>query len=395
VCDRFNFVQPPTASFVLNRTHVSDSIKPILLSPPDVGIEERDAILRAFDSGWIAPAGAELDAFEDELAIYTGARACVALSSGTAALHLALLAAGVKPGDEVVVQSATFAASAFAVAHAGAVPVFMDSDWATWCLDAGLLNDFFEKRATQDRLPAAVMPVDLYGSCADYERISKVCEKYGVPLVRDAAESLGSRSTTGRVGDLKTPAVVSFNGNKIITASSGGALLADPVTVDRARYLATQARQPSMHYEHTDIGFNYRLSNLLAALGRAQLAGIEAKIERRTEIHNAYRAAFPELEFCTYGATPRPNHWLTVVLIDEGDPIGICEQLHSAGVQARPAWKPMHMQPVFGQNEYISGDGVASALFGRGICLPSGSVLSDHEVGRVIKEVRSQVLGAR
>ena len=366
---------------------MNDGLEPVLLSSPDVGAVEREAILRAFDSGWIAPAGAELDAFEEELSSYTGSQACVALSSGTGALHLALLVAGVAPGDEVVVQSATFAASAFAVVHAHAIPVFLDSDWGTWCMDAELLNNFLEDRAAQDRLPSAVMPVDLYGSCADYVALSDVCERFDVALVRDAAESLGSYSTTGRVGEIDAPTVVSFNGNKIITASSGGALLADRTTVDRARYLATQARQPLMHYEHTDIGFNYRLSNLLAALGRAQLAGIERKIDRRTKIHDVYVAAFPELEFCSYAATTRPNHWLTVALFDEGDPLKICEHLHSVGVQARPAWKPMHMQPVFSDSEYVDGHGVAASLFSRGICLPSGSALTDSEVERVIAEV--------
>jgi len=370
---------------------VSEKPEPILLSAPDVGIEERAAIVRAFDSGWIAPAGVELEAFENELVAYTGGQASVALSSGTAALHLGLLGAGVEPGDEVVVQSATFAASAFAVVHAGAVPVFLDSDWGTWCLDPLLLEQFLEDRATQDRLPAAVMPVDIYGSCADYAAISAVCQRFEVPMVRDAAESLGSRSTTGRVGEVAVPTAISFNGNKIITASTGGALIADDEIVDRARYLATQARQPLMHYEHTDIGFNYRLSNILAALGRAQLAKIEKKIQRRTEIHTAYRAAFPEIEFCSFQETPRPNHWLTVMLLDKGDPIEICKQLHAVGVQARPAWKPMHMQPVFARNEYVRGQDVADALFLRGISLPSGSVMSDSDIERVISEVGARI----
>jgi len=369
--------------------------EPVLLSAPDVGPLEREALLRAFDSGWIAPAGPEIDAFEEELRDYASAQACVALSSGTAALHLALLAVGVKPGDEVVVQSATFAASAFAVAHTGAVPVFMDSNWGTWCLDPEVLRGFLHARAATDSLPAAVMPVDLFGSVADYQGLLSVCGEFGVPLVRDAAESLGSVSSTGPVGAVAAPSVVSFNGNKIITTSSGGALFADRDTVDHARYLSTQARQPAMHYEHLDIGFNYRLSNLLAALGRAQLSQLEAKIQRRTEIAAAYQRACSAMQWCPYEHTSRPNHWLSVGLLPKGvDPLAACELLHAEGIQARPAWKPMHQQPVFATNEYVGGQGVANELFARGICLPSGSGMTDREVERVINAVSSVVLMA-
>ncbi|MEM7093791.1 MAG: aminotransferase class I/II-fold pyridoxal phosphate-dependent enzyme [Actinomycetota bacterium] len=362
---------------------------PILLSAPDVGQAERDALLAAFDSGWIAPAGPDLDRFEEELVSYTEAPAAVALSSGTAALHLALLLAGVGPGDEVVVQSATFAASAFAVAHLGASPVFCDSESATWCLDPEPLADFLERRSRIDRLPAAVMPVDLYGSAADYAQIAEVCERFGVAIVRDAAEALGSIGDAGHVGAEPCLTALSFNGNKIITASSGGALLGTQDQVDRARYLSTQARQPVLHYEHIDVGFNYRLSNLLAALGRAQLAQIERRIERRAQIAEHYAAAFPEFGWCPYGCTGRPNHWLSVALLPSGDPLAICDVLHTIGVQARPAWKPMHRQPVFAQAEYVEGTGVADDLFARGICLPSGSGLTDRDVERVVAAVRT------
>jgi len=364
----------------------------VLLSAPDVGAAERQALLRAFDSGWIAPAGPEIGAFEEELSAYAGARACAALSSGTAALHLALLAVGVRPGDEVVVQSATFAASAFAVVHAGAIPIFMDSNWGTWCLDPALMREFLQECADAGSLPAAVMPVDLYGSTADYGALVAACEEFGVPLVRDAAEALGSVSSTGGVGAVDVPSVVSFNGNKIITTSSGGALFADQETVDHARYLSTQARQPVMHYEHTEIGFNYRLSNLLAALGRAQLAQLEDKIERRSNIDAAYKSAFPSMQWCSSEHTPRPNCWLSVGLLPEGvDPVATCERLHEMGIQARPAWKPMHQQPVFAANEYIHGAGVADELFARGICLPTGSGMTDVEVEWVIEAVSATV----
>lgn len=366
--------------------------EPILLSPPDVGAAERQAILEAFDSGWIAPVGPDLDAFEVELASYTAAPAAVALSSGTAALHLALLAADVSAGDEVVVQSATFAASAFAVVHAGATPVFIDSDPHTWCLDPELLSAFLAGRAASGKLPTAVMPVDLYGSTADYVAISEVCARYDVKVVRDAAESLGSLSTSGKVGELDAPTAVSFNGNKIITTSSGGALLGSIEQVERARYLATQARQPVLHYEHTEVGYNYRLSNLLAALGRAQLKQLEGRIARRTEIAMAYEAALPELSWCPYRCTTRPNRWLNVGLLPAGNPLQICERLHTVGIQARPAWKPMHQQPVFDANEFVAGSGVADDLFARGICLPSGSSMSAADVTRVVAAVRAHAL---
>lgn len=371
----------------------SEPTEPVLLSPPDVGEREKQAIIDAFDSGWIAPVGPDLDAFESELGAYTGASAVVALASGTAALHLALLSVDVKPGDEVVVQSATFAASAFAVMHAGAVPVFLDSAPDTWCLDPELLEAFLAERANADRLPRAVMPVDLYGSTANYEAIAQVCSRYEVALVRDAAEALGSVSTSGGVGALNAPAALSFNGNKIMTTSSGGALLGEPDLVERARYLSTQARQPVLHYEHIDVGFNYRMSNLLAALGRAQLHTLEDKIERRTAIARHYEQAFPAFSWCPFGATPRPNHWLSVAMLPSGDPLAICAELHAHGIQARPAWKPMHQQPIFAHAEFAPGSGTADWLFEHGVCLPSGSTMTDADVERVVAAVHEIGLG--
>lgn len=360
----------------------------IHLSAPDVGDAERAALVGAFDSGWIAPVGPDLDAFEAELAAYSGAPGAVGLSSGTAALHLALLLAGVGRDDEVVVQSATFAASAFAVHHAGAVPVFCDSERGSWCLDPQLLDDFLDARAAEGRLPKAVMPVDLYGSTANYPAIIAVCENFGVAVVRDAAEALGSLGLSGAVGSEACLTALSFNGNKIITTSSGGALLGPSDALERARFLSTQAREPFIHYEHNEIGYNYRLSNILAALGRAQLGQLEARIERRTQIAAMYKQALPELAWCSYAHTPRPNNWLAVGLMGHGDPIAVCATMQASGVQARPAWKPMHLQPVFADREYVRGDGVADELFSRGICFPSGSSMTDGDVHRVIDEFR-------
>ncbi len=361
----------------------------ILLSAPDVGAAEREALVRAFDDGWIAPLGPELNGFEAELAAYVGAEACAGMSTGTAAIQLGLQILGVKPGDEVVVQSATFAASAFAVVHAGAIPVLCDSASDTWCLDPEALNTFLAERAAEDRLPAAVVPVDLYGFVPDYAALQQVCESYGVPIVEDAAEALGSIGqdgvSAGRFGRL---GVFSFNGNKIMTTSGGGALVGDAESMERARWLSSQAREDHLWYEHVEVGYNFRMSNLLAALGRAQLAGLEDKIVRRTEINDRYRTEFPELEFTPKGVTERPNNWLSVALLPAGaDPMDLCTYLGEQAIEARPFWKPMHQQPVFADHEMIGGK-VADELFARGICLPSGSRMTDGQQDRVVAAMR-------
>lgn len=363
----------------------------ILLSPPDVGEAEREALLRAFDSGWIAPLGADVDAFEAELAEYTGAESCVVLSSGTAALQLGLIAVGVEPGDEVVVQSATFAASAFAVVHAGGIPVFIDSDWDTWNMDPGLLEELLEKRARAGKLPKAVMPVDLYGMLADYDRIEPICRRFGVAVVSDATEALGSRGQGRLAGAFGECAALSFNGNKIITTSGGGALLGPAELTSRVRHLATQAREPGLHYEHVEIGYNARMSNLLAGLGRAQLAGLEPRLARRGEIARTYRSEFPNIDWVPDAFTRRPNHWMSVGLLPVGlSPFDICKTFAQANIEVRPAWKPMHQQPVFIGNEMLGGQ-IADDVFTRGICLPSGSGLSDGQVDRVVELLHSRL----
>jgi dTDP-4-amino-4,6-dideoxygalactose transaminase len=368
------------------------AVQRILLSPPDVGEPERQAVLRAFDGGWIAPVGPEVDAFERELAGYVGAESCAALASGTAALHLALLVSGVGPGDEVVVQSATFAASAFAVRHCGATPVFCDSERRTWNLDPGLLADHLEDRAAVGCLPAAVVAVDLYGLCADYASLRPLCRSYGVPLIEDAAEALGSICQGMKAASLGDLGVLSFNGNKLITTSGGGALVGPTDVVDRARHLASQARQPVLHYEHHEVGFNYRLSNLLAALGRAQLARVEERVAHRREVFDRYRRALPALDWLDDGVTERSNRWLSVALLPPGvDPHAICTELDRVGIEARPAWKPMHLQPVFGDCEHLGG-AVSEELFHRGLCLPSGSSLTEGQQSTVVAEV-SRLLG--
>lgn len=364
----------------------------IHLSPPDVGLEERAALLRAFDSNWIAPIGPEVDAFEEELALQTGAEACVVLSSGSAALHLALLVSGVQEGDEVVVQTTTFAASAFSVAHARGVPVFCDVDRKTWNLDPELLEEFLKKRASIGRLPKAVIAVDLYGACADYERLEALCRRFDVRLIEDAAEALGSQSGGRMAGSFGSLAAVSFNGNKIITTSGGGALLGPARSIARARHLASQARLPGLHYEHAEIGFNYRMSNLLAALGRAQLAGLEDRIERREFIYRRYCDGLPFMKWMPSGVTERPNRWLTVGLLPDGcDPVRVCRHLAAAEIEARPSWKPMHLQRAF-HGALVVGGQTADSILASGICLPSGSSLTASQQQRVI-DVLGEAVG--
>jgi len=359
----------------------------VLLSPPEVAGREQELVRETLDSGWLAPAGPQLDHFEAELSNWVDGQPVVALSSGTAALHLALVVVGVKPGDEVVVQTATFAASAFAVVHAGAVPVFCDINEATGNLDPDLLAECLQARAAAGRLPKAVVSVDLYGLCADYRRLREVCDRHGVPLIQDAAESLGSTAegtAAGAHGDL---GILSFNGNKIITTSGGGALTGPPELVEHARRLSTQARQPGLHYEHSEIGYNYRLSGVLASLGRAQLETLPTRMARKAELHQRYVAALPTLDWFPSGVTERWNHWLSVALLPEHlPPHFVCRTLAAAGVECRPFWKPMHRQPVFSRSEaWITGP--ADGWYRRGLCLPSGFGLTDANQDLVIGEL--------
>ena len=374
-------------------------VDPILLSSPDVGPLEREALLRAFDSGWVAPAGPELAAFEADLSALTGWAGTVAMSSGTAALHLALLTQGVQPGDEVLVSSFTFAATANAVTYTGATPKFLDSENVSWNLDPQLLADELAAADAAGRLPAAVVAVDLYGQCADYDAIVPLCAQYGVPLVEDAAEALGSTHGGRAAGTLGDIGILSFNGNKIITTSGGGALLSpDPAVADRVRYLATQARQPAVHYEHTDIGFNYRLSNLLAAMGRAQLERLPAMSARRLAINEHYRRELAEVDGLAFmpiapWSTPdRGGHWngwLTCVTFDDSAHRDrVQAALSAVDIESRPLWKPMHLQPVFAAAP-SRVNGTSERLFDHGLCLPSGSVLSDAQVDRVVTVVRA------
>jgi dTDP-4-amino-4,6-dideoxygalactose transaminase len=370
------------------------------LSPPDVGPEERRLLLEAFDSNWIAPLGPQVDAFEQELAQAVGVPYAAALSSGTAALHLALLALNVRAGQDVITSTMTFAAVANAITYVGANPAFVDVSANTWQLDPQLLEEELAGRARAGRQAAAVVAVDLYGQCADYEAITAICDRFGVPLIEDAAEALGATCGEKKAGSFGACAVFSFNGNKIITTSGGGMLVSHRADiVDSARHLSTQARDPAPHYQHSRIGYNYRLSNLLAAVGRAQLKSLSMKLARRRAINAAYRSAFtgvPGLTVMPEAVYGRSNCWLTCVTVAAGVFGATREEirlnLEGRNIESRPLWKPMHLQPVFARCP-MRGGAVAEALFRDGLCLPSGSSLSDAEQSRVLETVMASASG--
>ncbi|ATO13942.1 pyridoxal-5'-phosphate-dependent protein [Micromonospora sp. WMMA2032] len=363
------------------------------LSPPDVGELEESYLVNALRSGWVAPVGPEVTAFEREMAERAGSAHAVAVSSGTAALHLALLALGVGTGHVVVVPTMTFVATANAVVYTGAEPVFVDSEPGTGNLDPELLGDLLDTLQAEGRSVGAVMAVDLFGACADYTRLTQVCDAAGVPLVEDAAESLGSAHRGRPAGSFGHAGIFSFNGNKIITTSGGGMLLSDDGDlVDRCRHLATQARQPVAHYEHHEVGYNYRLSNLLAALGRAQLARLDEMTSRRRQLRERYAklfAAVPGVRLLGEGDL-ESNCWLTCVVVDPDRSswvaADLAAELSRADVETRPLWKPMHRQPVFAETR-AALTGVADRLFANGLALPSGSAMDDAQEAHVFRTI--------
>ncbi len=363
----------------------------VFLSPPHMSGAERALLLQAFDSNWIAPLGPQVDALEQEFAAAVGVREAVALSSGTAALHLALVLLGVGPGDEVLASTLTFAATANAIAYTGASPVFLDSERATWNMDPELLADELAACARRGRLPKAVVVVDLYGQCADYARIEAICQRYQVPIVEDAAESLGAACHGRPAGRFGRMACFSFNGNKIITASGGGMLVSeDPELCRRARFLASQARDPAPHYQHSHIGYNYRMSNLLAAVARGQLQVLADRVARRRRNYADYRralAAYPGIDFMPEPPGYHSTRWLTCLTVQPErfgrDREEIREELESRNIESRPVWKPLHLQPAFAACR-CRGGSVAEDLFQRGLCLPSGSNLSSQDRARVV-----------
>lgn len=363
----------------------------IFMSKPDVTELEEQAVLTAVRSGWVAPAGPDLDAFERELAERVGVDFAVALGSGTAGLHLGLIALGVAPGTVVVTSSMTFAATANAITYTGATPYFIDSDSETGNIDVHLLRAALEELRSSGQTVSAVVPVDLLGKAVDYSEIVKICDEFKVPLLADAAESLGAQHKGKAAGSFGAASVVSFNGNKIMTTSGGGMFLTNNEELaKKVRYLSTQARQPVTHYEHTDIGFNYRLSNILAALGRAQLSRLDSMIAQRKVWRDRYREFFDSIDGVTIfgGEDSEDNFWLTSVIVDPEisgtSAKSLQESLDSANIESRPLWKPMHLQPVFeGMPSKVNG--TSQFMFENGLTLPSGSGMKTEEFERVLQ----------
>jgi dTDP-4-amino-4,6-dideoxygalactose transaminase len=366
----------------------------ILLSSPDVGDLEETYLVDAIRSGWAAPLGPHVDAFEHEMAARLGAGHAVALSSGTAALHLGLLAWGIGPGDVVVTSTMTFAATANAICYTGAEPFFVDSEPESGNLDPDLLDDALSALLAAGRRVKAIVPVDLLGQCVDQTAVGKVAERHRVPVLADSAESLGAVGDVAAAGAWGEAAILSFNGNKVMTTSGGGMYLtANGDAAERVRYLATQARQPTLHYEHTEVGYNYRLSNLLAAVGRAQLQRLDSMVNRRKHLRARYSELFTGIagvRLLGDRASAHGNAWLTAIVVEaEEAGWGAAElgaHLAALEVETRPVWKPMHLQPAFRQYGSLTR-GVSDDLFADGLVLPSGSVLGDAEIDSLVSEI--------
>ncbi|MFO7889737.1 MAG: aminotransferase class I/II-fold pyridoxal phosphate-dependent enzyme [bacterium] len=370
----------------------------IYLSPPHIGTNEKKYVNEAFDTNWIAPLGPNVNGFEEDIQRFSGVKYSVALSSGTAAIHLGLILLGVTPGDVVLCQSLTFSASANPVLYLGAIPVFIDSEPETWnicpeklekaiisCLEGEIT------RVPKPCKPKAILPVHLYGMPAKMNEINRIAEKYDIPVLEDAAEALGSRYNDKPCGSLGEMGVFSFNGNKIITTSGGGALLSDNADyINRARFLATQARDTASHYQHSEIGYNYRMSNVLAGIGRGQMEVLNDRVRRRREINNFYREILKDADGICFLDEPEghfSNYWLTTILVNTSKTGGITREnirleFEKENIEARPLWKPMHLQPVFKEYPFL-GNGVSEKLFEEGICLPSGTNMTDDDLERI------------
>jgi dTDP-4-amino-4,6-dideoxygalactose transaminase len=371
----------------------------IWLSSPHIGIGELQYVNEAFATNWIAPLGPHVNAFEQGLQVRTKSSHAAALSSGTSALHLALILLDVKASDIVFCQSITFSASANPIAYQGAIPVFIDSEIDTWNIDPVLLRSALEEAKQNSKLPKAIIPVHLYGMPAKMVEILTIAHEYGVPVIEDAAEALGSSIDNKPCGSFGEFGVLSFNGNKIITTSGGGALLSENAEmIEKARFLATQARDTAPHYQHSHIGFNYRMSNVLAGIGRGQLEVLSDRVEARRSNYNRYVSYFSRLNEKGFNIKFQEepdgyysNRWLTCILVDPKLNNGLTREivrlaLDAENIESRPLWKPMHQQPVFANcKSYVNG--VSDKLFEDGLCLPSGSNLTDEEFGRIFESL--------
>ncbi|HAS91463.1 MAG TPA: pyridoxal phosphate-dependent aminotransferase [Clostridiales bacterium] len=373
--------------------------KRIYLSAPHMSGHEQDYIKEAFETNWIAPLGPNVDAFEQAMVEYSGAKAAAALSAGTAAIHLAFILLDVKPGDTVFCSSLTFSASANPICYQGATPVFIDCDEDTWTMSPAALERAFQDAEAKGKLPKAVIVVNLYGQSCDMEPIIAIADRYNVPVVEDAAESLGSTYKGKKCGTLGKLGIYSFNGNKIITTSGGGMLIGDDKElIEKARFYATQSREPARYYQHEKLGYNYRMSNIVAGIGRAQIKILNDRVARKREVFARYKKELAGLDGLTfmedadYGVS---NKWLTVIRIDPKmspvKPLDIMETLEKENIESRPVWKPMHLQPVFARcNFYAKEDGqdISKMLFEQGVCMPSGTQMTAAEQDRVIEIVK-------
>ena len=368
----------------------------IHLSTPHLGVEERRFVEYAFETNWIAPMGPNLNGFEQDLMSFLNVKYAVGLCSGTAAIHLALILLGVGPGDEVICQSLTFAASANPIVYLGATPVFIDSERSTWNMDPEVLREALKLRLAMGKRVKAVIPVHLYGMPADMDSINAICKEYGVPVIEDAAEALGSKLHGRHCGSLADVGILSFNGNKIITTSGGGALLThDEALAERARFLATQAREAVVHYEHSEIGYNYRLSNILAGIGRGQMMVLNERVDSRRHNYERYSTGLDDLKGIHFLLEPEgyySNRWLTTFLIDQKESGGVTSEslrqsLERSNIESRPLWKPMHLQPIYREAPYYGSD-IAESLYTSGLCVPSGSNLTSEQLSYVIDSIR-------
>ncbi|EGL19433.1 MULTISPECIES: aminotransferase class I/II-fold pyridoxal phosphate-dependent enzyme [unclassified Paenibacillus] len=370
----------------------------IYLSPPHMGEYEQQYVREAFETNWIAPLGPNVNAFEEELAAYTGAAGAAALSSGTSAIHLALKLVGICQGDRIFCSSLTFVASANPILYEGGIPVFIDSDPDTWNMSAGALRRALEEADREGNLPKAVIVVNLYGQSADMNPILTLCGKYDIPVIEDAAESLGATYEGKQSGTFGRFGVYSFNGNKIISTSGGGMLVSDDLeALEKARFWATQARDTARHYQHSEVGYNYRMSNVLAGIGRGQLRVLNDRIQARREVFGQYRRAFESIEgisFMPEADYGRSTRWLTAITVDERvtgvSSTEIVDRLAAQNIEARPVWKPLHLQPLFEGCAYYPHEeeiSVSDRLFSTGLCLPSGSSLTPADQNRVMDMV--------
>ncbi|MDV8108761.1 aminotransferase class I/II-fold pyridoxal phosphate-dependent enzyme [Bacillus sp. BAU-SS-2023] len=373
--------------------------KRIYLASPHMGGEELNYINEAFDTNWVAPLGPNVNNFEKEMCEYTGAKAATALVSGTSAIHLALKCLGVGQGDIVFCSTLTFSATANPIIYQGAEPVFIDSEYESWNMSPVALQKAFDDAEKNNKMPKAVIVVNLYGQSADYDKLKSICNKYNVPIIEDAAESLGATYKGVQTGSIGEIGIYSFNGNKIITTSGGGMMVSNNEEyTKKSLFWATQSREAERHYEHKELGFNYRMSNVVAGIGRGQMKVLDKRIEKKKEIYEAYKEGFKDIEdlemmnVCDFG---EPNYWLSVVTINENSkvkPLDIMVALEEENIESRPVWKPMHLQPFFKKYKFFSSlkkGSISENLFSRGVCLPSDTKMDKKDINKILNTIKS------